>query len=91
MITIKEVMLSNTNNYDITDCLNIIKDVEIDIIKGGFIEYKIPVFDSVRKENVLDIIKSFITEKDYYHLIDNDDYEYIQFVINSSNLKEVYE
>jgi hypothetical protein len=86
MITIKEVMLSNRNDYDITDCLNSIKDVEIDIIKDGLFEYKIPVFDSVRKENVLNIIKHFISEKDYYHLVDNNDYEYIQFVIKMKGL-----
>ena len=88
MITIKEVMLTNISNSEIKDYSFGIKDVEIDITVDGFIEYKIPVFDSVRKEKVLDIIKPFITEKDYYHLLDNNDYEYIQFVINTNNLKE---
>jgi len=88
MLTIKEVMLTNTSNSDIRKCLLSIKDVEIDITIDGVTEYKIPVFDSVRKEKVLDIIKPFITEKDYYHLLDNNDYEYIQFVTNTNNLKE---
>jgi len=83
MITIKEVMLDNTSNSEVTDKLLYIKDIEIDITVDGFIEYKIPVFDSIRKENVLDIIKQFISEKDYYHLIDNNDYEYIQFEIKA--------
>ena len=84
MITIKEVMPINISNYEVADKLLYIKDIEIDATADGFIEFKIPVFDSVRKENVLNIIKPFITEKDYYYLVDHNDYEYIQFVIKNS-------